>query len=309
MGFVRFAVWVSCLTVAACVTTESRGFDRDPPSPLATALASRRTPEIVLPNRPMTSLGRCAVEIGPRPPETHQRVLAELVARNGTGWETTDRSFDPLSGTLHYLQRTGGGGTSDRSVPASDDEARTLALAFFVENYDLFGLSASDLVDVRVYVTGDDLNPPGAISGRTVELAIDFTPTESEESTYGFWRATLTFERQGPLRFVDVQSERLLPEVPLCDRPALGPDDDRVRAAVLGYHLSYGGADGVVVDVGDVTADLVTSTTLITHRAWSPEGDRVVVQRAYEILVGGGWAFIVDAETGERLAVYQLFVT
>jgi len=66
-----------------------------------------------------------------------------------------------------------------------------------------------------------------------------------------------------------------------------------------------------VIDVGDVTDRDLGPATLITYREWSPDGDRVVLRRAYEIPVhlAGGWRFIVDAETGERLAVQQLFVT
>ena len=310
-----------CVAVAACITTDEPSRDR-PPLPseppgsaelLARALDGRQTPEIVLPGYPITPVARCSVEIGPRPATTHQQVLAELVARNGTGWMTTDQSFDPLSGTLRTLMRLGTiGGTSEHTIAASTDEARDLALAFFATNYDLFGLSRTNLDDVTISASPSYPDPAGGGVGYSVDIRPNLTRTPSVTSGTDAWNALFIFGSDGPLRMATINASGLLPDVALCDRPALGPDDPRVRAAVIGYHLSYYALGGELIDAGNVTASDMSAPALITYRAWSTALDRVVLQPAFEVLVsrnGLPWTFIIDAETGERITVIQRFLT
>src|ERR1044071_3013163 len=96
----RGVVVVMCVVMLGC-----RAQGEDPvvisDARLASAVAARRTPTLAFPDRPVSSIGRCAVEIGPRPPETNDRVLAEFRARND-GWRVGPDDLNPALGIVRH---------------------------------------------------------------------------------------------------------------------------------------------------------------------------------------------------------------
>jgi hypothetical protein len=317
-GLVRLA-GMSWAVVTACATpapgtpgTSDPHVPSDADPLIARALAARQPPVIVLPERPITRVGRCAVELGPRPPGTRDLILAELQARNGAGWRATAWSFDPSSNVLRSILEPTDGSTSAPLVSRTDHEALALAVDFVVANYDLFGLSASDLAQVNSIVGPEQDN--GTLIARTIKLQGDPAPSAGPAPTLArTWGGSVDLGRGGQIRATLLDSKDLLPAVPLCDQPSLTPDDDRVLLPVIGYHLSYSDNVGHPVDVGDVTADDLGSTTLIIHREPNQARNSIILRLSYEIAVHRNgplrWTFIVDADTGELIAVNQLFQT
>lgn len=273
------------------------------------ALKSRKEPTFVLPEAPVKTLGRCAIEIGARPDDTSTRVLAEFQRRNGGGWRTSPSSFSKFSGALRNVLEPTDGPLDAPLVSLGDDEARSRAIAFVVKNYDLFGLVPSDLhgATVRVSPQRDD----GTMVSREVELRGTAAQPgyEAFDSLARRWRWTIHLGRDGQIRAATAPDD-LLPSFHLCTDAKLSPGDPKLVAGVIGYQLSYSSIGGQRIDAGAVTAADIGDKTLTIVRQGTRES--VTLRLAYAILVhrgGLGWMFVVDADTGQILAVDQRFRT
>jgi hypothetical protein len=120
------------------------------------------------------------------------------------------------------------------------------------------------------------------------------------------------FGRDGKIGVVGVAANDVLPTLQACTKPRLAATDAKVTKSVIGHHLSFGDFRGNPQDAGEVIASNIKSTTLIVYREWKPDRITVTVRLAYAISVHRKqlpWTFIVDADTGELVAVKQQFST
>ena len=308
-------VFVVVFAVGACASTEAHGQARaeatKPDPAIARLLAARVTPAIVLPDPPPTPLGRCAIAIAPRPPETRDRVLAEFQARNGGGWRAHSLSFSDWGGTLRSILEPTDGTLSAPLVPLTDEQALSAALAFVVLNYDLFGFTADDIAHSRVIVGPQRDN--GTFIVRSVQLNGEGPQHGYEQfaSLTRRWNWEISFGRHGKIRTVAAHAE-LLPPFRLCTKPGLAANDAKVTREAIGYHLQYSDFGGTRRDAGAVTASDIKSISLTVYRGLSKGRDPITLRLAYEIQVtrdGLSWSFIVDADTGALIVVGQMFAT
>jgi hypothetical protein len=310
----NFALLIGvCLAVvAACAHQAPVGDDDDDGEGkvdpvFAAALAARQTPVFALPERPVTSIGRCAIEIGPRPAETRELVRAEFLRRTGPNWYIDGSSFDSVTKVLLQVRAL----VRDVKplVSLSDDEAVARSIDFVVANYELFGLSKTDLA--RVAIDPGRENENGT---RTVALQGDNPlPGYEDFSTLAQrWLWRIFFNRQGGIELVVATTGDLLPTFDLCTDARIPGGDARLTRGVIGYRLIYSDIAGHPVDAGQVETRDIGSIALTVHRSWDSERDTVVLRLAYSVEVtrsGLPWAFIVDADTAELIDVEQGFAT
>jgi hypothetical protein len=267
------------------------------------ALAARTQPEIVLPARPVTRTGRCAVEIGPRPEASAAQVVAELVARDGAGWDAfadVDRSG---GGALRSIRTPDGAGPP---VALDPDAALAAVIPFVVANYDLFGLTRADLVGARVLVGSQ--TSPGFPYARGFQLA-GRSPVASTDPPA--WTGEVQLGQDGTPWSMRVRSEDLLPDVSLCDGPTVPAGDPRLRAAVVGYHLRGDTAYQGPIDYGVVTARDVGAVSLVERRDPFVVAGTTKLRLAYRVDVqrnGLAWWFYLDPDTAELFVIEQRFL-
>lgn len=278
---------------------------------LASAVAARRTPTLAFPDRPVHSIGRCAVEIGPRPPETKDRVLAEFRARND-GWRVGPDDLNPALGIVRDALEPTDGGITEPFAPVTDDEAVQLVFDFLAKNFDLFGLSRSDLAHVQVNPGRQQDDKTMVL--RTVQIDSDIPQPGYEQfaSLARTWRARFSLNRAGKLRAVSVAAQDLLPRIRLCTQPRLTAGDARLTEHVIGTRLSYSTITGQRVDAGQVEARDIQSTKLTVHRDYDKDRSTTSLRLAYVIVVGRGgmsWSFVIDADTGDQLALHPNFIS
>lgn len=300
-----------CVAMLGCRTHGGEGSVVISDARLASAVAARRTPTLAFPDRPVISIGRCAIEIGPRPPETGDRVLAEFLARNA-GWRVSREDLNPALGIVRNALESTDGSIHEPMVRVTDDEAVQLAFAFLARNFDLFGLSLSDLAHVQV-------NPGGqrddqTMVTRTVQIDSDVPQPGYEQfvALARTWRAFFLVNRAGKLRAVSVAAQNLLPPIWLCTQPHLTAGDAKLSEHVIGTRLSYSNFGGQPIDAGQVEASDIQSTTLTVHREYDKDRSTTSLRLAYLVVVGRGslsWSFVIDADTGDRLALYPNFVS
>jgi hypothetical protein len=234
-------------------------------------------------------------------------ILAAFAARNGPGWRISDLDFDGSSRVLRrVLEPTDG--PRGPLMSHTEDEALELTLAFVVANYDLFGLSTGDLAHVTAIV-GNESDDDSAIA-RQIEVRGDHGHAERGDGAASAWTMEVSLGRMGQIRAVSQRDEDPLPAVQQCSEPGLAPQDPRVLQFVLGHHLSHGDLEGHTVEDGEVTMADIEAPTLVTTRLEHPEGTSTVLRLTYEMVVRHGlpWSFVVDADTGELVAVNPLFV-
>jgi hypothetical protein len=272
----------------------------------APALAARKTPELVLPARPVTSIGRCAIAIGPRPPVTSDLVRAEFTARNGAGWSIGASSFDPTNMALSNVSTATVG--SQAPIALTDDEALKLAITFVAENYELFGLSRTDLADVQTYLAR-------RLDGTLLVQFYAQNPLRGYEqfpTLVQGWYWGVAIDPSSAIQWVIAATGDLLPTFQLCTTPLIASGDPRLTKDVIGYHLSYSDSAGQFVDAGVVDASDITDLALSIHRTWLDEQHTVTLRLAYAISVTRQhlfWTFFVDADTGDLIEVQQQFAT
>jgi len=235
-------------------------------------------------------------------------VLAEFPARNGGGWRQDPLSFSARSGVLRNLIEPTDGPIDQPIVHVDDAQAKRVALEFVVRNFDLFGLTADDLLHgtIRVGPERDDKN----LLARTVEL-IGERPQPGYEAFASLsrrWRWGISFGRHGRIRSFAVQAE-LLPPFTLCTKPLLAAGDPKVVASVIGHVFTARELSGERSDLGAVTAKDIRSVdlTIFEHA----ETETVTLRLAYHVEVTKGplpWGFIVDADTGALIVAYPEFV-
>jgi hypothetical protein len=295
LGWVLVGGWL-----VAC-TSDPAHVDRPPDVLVAETLAAREAPAITLPDRPVTRLGRCAVELGARPNHTVAQVAAAFNARNGNAWDAG--RYDPSSRLLQTITSTAPTASGE---PLADREALASAIDFLVTNYDLFGMTRDDLAHITPQL---DL-PLADQPTRRIILQGDHFFDGPAEDPPATWGMTLWIDPAGKVALAAMTSGELLPPLGLCDQPGLQASDPRVVASVIGYHLVFGGIAGMPVDAGEVVAADVQPAKLVTFR--QQQDDKVTVRVAYEIAVMHDslpWLFIVDAETGALVTVIQQFYT
>lgn len=305
------------VVVAAAACTATASAQPAPPAPdpadvIARALAARQLPVLALPQRSVTQICHCAIEIGPPPARTRELALAAFRARNGADWRTNDPSFVPSIGPLRSVTAPAGGNVQAPVVKLTDDGALTLAVELFVANYELFGLTAADLAQVRTIV-GAHRDDATAIA-RIIELSagVSHASPGAAPVLARTWNARIVFGHDGKISSIGVAADDLLPPFHACAKPRLAATDAKVTKLVIGHHLSYADIAGSPRDAGEVVAGDITSITLIVFRAWKPDRTTATLRLAYEVLVHRGilpWAFIVDADTGELIELDQRFST
>jgi hypothetical protein len=304
------AVCVAAATACAHHKPAGGDDDGDVAPAFAAALAARQTPVFGLPERPVTSIGRCAIEIGPRPTETRDQVRAEFLSRTRLSWAIDPSSFDRV--TMVLINVIAAARDIQPTISLGDDEAVARAIDFAVANYELFGLSRADFARVAIDPGREQDN--GTSIARTVDLQGDNPlPGYPQFSTLAQrWRWRVSFNRQGAIQLASATTGDLLPRFELCTDPRIAAGDTRLTRGVIGYRLSYADIAGRPIDAGQVEARDIGTTALIVHRAWDDERNTVVLRLAYSIAVtrsGLPWAFIVDADTAELLDVEQQFAT
>lgn len=278
---------------------------------LASAVAARRTPTLDFPDRPVNSIGRCAIEIGPRPPETGERVRAEFLARNG-GWRVGPEDLNPALGIVRHALEPTDGSIHEPIAPVTDDEAVQLAFDFLARNFDLFGLSLSDLAHVQVNPGRQQDDKTMVMRRVQIDSDIPQPGYEQFASLARTWRASFALNRAGKLRAVHVAAQDLLPPIRLCTEPQLTAGDARLTEHVIGTRLSYSTIAGQRVDAGQVEASDIQSTKLTVHRAYDKDRSTTSLRLAYLVVVGRSglsWSFVIDADTGNQLALYPNFVS
>jgi hypothetical protein len=307
---------VVCLAaVAACAHEapvggdDDDGGDGDVDPAFAVALAARQTPVFALPERPVTSIGRCAIEIAPRPAETRELVSAEFRRRTGLSWSLDTSSFDPVTMVLRNVRALAR--EVKPPVSLSNDEAVARTIDFVIANYELFGLSNTDFARVVINPGREDVN--GTRIVRTVGLDGN-SPLPGYEDLPALaqrWQWRVSFNRQGDIEVASATTGDLLPRLELCTDARIPAGDARLTRGVIGYQLIYADAAGQPVDVGKVEARDIGSIALTFHRSWREE-NTLVLRLAYAIEVtrsGLPWVFIIDADTAELIEVEQRFAT
>ncbi len=232
-------------------------------------------------------------------------MLAEFLARNGGGWRIVPEDLNPVLGTVRHVLESAHKDIHEPIVPATDDEAVNLAFDFLARNFDLFGLSLTDLAHVQVN-PGRQHDDQSMVT-RTVQIKSDVPQRGYEQfgSIARRWHASFALNRSGKLRGVDVAAQHLLPPIQMCAQPRLRAEDTKVTEHVIGTRLSYWEND-----YGQVEASDIQSTTLTVHRDDIEDRQTTTLRLAYLVVVDrnrSSWSFVIDADSGDRLALYPNF--
>jgi hypothetical protein len=253
--------------------------------------------------------GPCArrgpVELRAALPEKRSEVANRFQQQNGSEWRV---DLEPLGMYVRGATRAVDANAVGPAAVVSADQAKEMALDFVRKNADLFGLSAPELAALSVR---PNPGPPGTLLQWDVELSgkVPRAGYERFASVGKNVRLFVSIQRDGVLRVVSNPSE-YLPPFELCTSPLLGPEDSKVRAAVLGKELGYADVGGGPQSAGKVDeADIRSaSLTILVDRK---EGF-ITLYLAYELRVqkaGLSWSFFVDADTGKLIAEKQGFAT
>ena len=271
----------------------------EPVPSLASAVASRTEPLLVLAPPAVTSRGRCAIELAARPAREADRVRQAFEARNGPGWNLT---IDELTATIRSARHETGSAKrswdpKDRSHVVADQRA---TVDFVAKNYELFGYDADDLAAMKLGDFGTQL-----LSGKRPQPGYEAIAEVTRASAVDVW-----FDANGAIMDA-VFMNRALPPFKLCEGARLAATDPKLFAKVLPHALSFSNYAGQIVHSPPITMADVGVPALSIYVEWKRDPARVVLHLVYAIPVRDPerWTFFVDPDTGDLLLVRQDFRT
>src|ERR1044071_6607614 len=161
------------------------------------------------PGRPMPSAG--VRSSGPT-------LQPSFRARND-GWRVGPDDLNPALGIVRHALEPTDGGITEPFVAVTDDEAVQLVFDFLAKNFDLFGLSRSDLAHVQVN-PGRQQDDKMMVM-RTVQIDSDIPQPGYEQfaSLARTWRAGFFLTRAGTPGPVVAAAQALPPPIRLCTQP------------------------------------------------------------------------------------------